>query len=66
MRKLFWLCLLLGGYVWMVTTENEEFVLQRGRALYKIVADWFQDAEVDFHLQHKKSPKKQERRRRWD
>lgn len=67
MRTLFWLCLFFGAYVWMVTTGNEQFVLERGKALYKLVCDWFQDAEIDFHLNSKKiSPQKKERPRRWD
>ena len=67
MRKLLWVCLFIGAYVWMVTTSNEQFVLERGKALYKFVTDWFQDAEVDFHLKHKKlSQQKRERPRRWD
>ena len=67
MRKLLWLCLFFGAYVWMVTTNNEQFVLERGKALYKMVCDWFEDADVDFHFKHKKiSHQKKERSRRWD
>ena len=67
MRKLLWLCLFFGAYVWTVTTGNEQFVLERGKALYKLIADWFQDADVDFNLKSKKSTQpKKERHRRWD
>lgn len=67
MRKLLWLCLFFGAYVWMVTTGNEQFVLERVKALYKIVTDWFEDADLDFHVQPKKiSHEKKVRPRRWD
>lgn len=67
MRKLLWLCLFFGAYVWMVTTGNEEFVLERGKALYRMISDWFEDADVDFQVKHKKlSQQKKDRPRRWD
>jgi hypothetical protein len=67
MRKLLWLCLFFGAYVWMVTTGNEQFVLERGRVVYKMIADWFKDADLDFHVKQKKmSQVKKERHRRWD
>ncbi len=51
----------------MATTGNEQFVLEKGKALYKMVADWFEDADVDFQIKSKKiSHSKRERSRRWD
>ncbi|HSX38291.1 MAG TPA: hypothetical protein VLE95_05615 [Chlamydiales bacterium] len=67
MRKFLWLCFFFGAYVWMATTGNEQFVIEKGKALYKLVSDWLQDADVDFHLERKKLiQKKQNRSRRWD
>ncbi len=67
MRVSFWLLLLICGYIWMATTGNESFVLDKGRAVYKIIVDWFKDADLDFHLsQDKPSPQKKERFRRWN
>jgi hypothetical protein len=66
MRRIFWLLLFLGGYVWMITTENELFVLEKGRALYQLVANWFQDAEVDLQIKKKEVSKNKHRSRRWD
>jgi hypothetical protein len=66
MRRLFWLFLILSGYIWMVTTENEQFVLEKGRYLYKIVSDWFVDADVDFQVEKKSTHKSPHRSRRWD
>jgi len=67
MRKLFWLCIFFGAYFWMVTTGNEDLVLEKGRALYRMVTEWFKDADVDFQVKRKKiTQKKRERPRRWD
>ncbi len=67
MRKIFWLGLFFAGYVWMVSTGNEDFVLEKVRALYRLVATWFADADVDFQVRPKKIlHKKKERSRRWD
>lgn len=66
MRRLFWLIVFLGGYVWMVTTENEPFVLEKGKALYRMVSYWFADADVDFQIKKKEISKSKHRSRRWD
>ena len=67
MRRFFWLCLFVGGYVWMVVTHNEELVIERGRVLYKLVADWLKDADVDFQIDENKAKnKKNLRPRRWE
>jgi hypothetical protein len=67
MQKFLWLALFVGGYIWMVTTGNEDLVIEHGKAVYKMVSDWFQDAELDFQLKPKKiSHQKTERHRRWD
>jgi len=66
MRRLFWLIVILGGYVWMVTTENEPFVLEKGKALYQIISNWFSDADVDFQMKKKEASKNRYRPRRWD
>ena len=63
MRKLLWMIMLLGGYVWLVTQGRDTFVLEQGKALYQAVVTWFDDAQLDFHLK-KENPKK--RSRRWD
>ncbi len=62
-----WLCLFFGGYIWMVVTGNEQLVLERGRALYKLVADWLEDADVDFQIKEEKSVRKKNLRpKRWE
>lgn len=66
MRRLLWLSLFFGGYVWMVTTENEQFVLEKGKAIYKMISDWFIDADVDFQLKKTEISKSKSRSRRWD
>lgn len=66
MRRLFWLIVFLGGYVWMVATENEPFVLEKGKALYQMISHWFSDADVDFQIKKKQISKNKNRSRRWD
>ena len=63
MRKILWTVLLLCGYFWLVTSGKEAWVLETGKAVYKSVAAWFDDAELDFQV-HKDEIKK--RSRRWD
>lgn len=67
MRLIFWLCVFFGLYFWAVKTENEELILEKGRALYRTFSGWFEDIEIDFHVKEKKgSHHKQQRSRRWD
>ncbi len=67
MRRFLWLCLFFGGYIWMVVTGNEQLVLERGRALYKLVADWLEDADLDFQIKEEKSVRKKNLRpKRWE
>lgn len=67
MRKVLWLALFFGAYIWMVSTGNEQFVIEKAKACYKLISDWFQDADIDFHLERKKFiQKKSNRPRRWD
>ncbi len=63
MRKFFWMILLLGGYIWIVTSGHEDLVLHQGKVVYQAVVNWFEDAEVDFQLKPEKIKKKS---RRWD
>ena len=63
MRKLLWTIILLGSYVWLVTSGHEEFVLDSGKAIYKAIVTWFDGASVDFQL---KKEKQKKRSRRWD
>ena len=63
MRKLLWMILLIGGYVWLVTSGHDEFVYTQGKSIYKAAVAWFEDAELDFQLRKEKDKK---RSRRWD
>lgn len=63
MRKLLWIFMAIGGYIWLVTSGNDEWALNQGKAFYRAVVAWFDDAEVDFQMK-KSKPKKRERR--WD
>ena len=48
MRTLLWMIVLIGGYVWVVTSGHEEFILDKGKMLVDAVLNWFEDAEIDF------------------
>ncbi len=64
MRKLLWMILLFGVYVWLVTSGHDRLVLQQGKAVYRALVSWFDDAEVDFQMKEQQKSKK--RCRRWD
>jgi hypothetical protein len=64
MRKLFWMIIFFGAYVWVMTSGNDRFVLEQGKNLYQALVAWFDDAEVDFQVQQKSKSKKKSRR--WD
>jgi hypothetical protein len=62
MFKIFWLILLLGAYLWVLTSDHDEFIISKAKALYETVIGWVDNADSDFHLK-KEKPKKH---RRWD
>ena len=66
MKKILWVAILLGAYIWVVSTGHEQFVLDQSKAIYHAVYEWFNDAEVDFQVQQKTIPAKKKRPRRWD
>lgn len=57
MRRLLWMILLLGGYFWVMTSGNDQALLEKGKWLYETVIAWFDDADVDFQLKPHKSKK---------
>lgn len=63
MRKLFWMIFLFGAYIWIISSGREEFLFDQGRAIYRVLVSWFDEAEVDFQVK-KSHPKKKSRR--WD
>lgn len=64
MRKLLWMILLLGAYVWAMTSGHDRFILDQGRMVFNALVAWFDDADVDFQIKQKQKAKK--RSRRWD
>lgn len=68
MRKFFWLILFVGGYIWVITSGHDDFVLEKGKMIYKAIVTWFDGAEVDFNLTEEttKTESKKKRSRRWD
>lgn len=63
MRTLLWLVLLVGGYMWLVTSGNDQAFISQGKKVYHTMVGWFDDAEIDFHFKKQSSKKKS---RRWD
>lgn len=64
MRKILWMIVLFGGYIWTVTSGNDHLVYEAAHSIYKTVIAWFDDAEIDYQLKTIKSEKR--RARRWD
>jgi hypothetical protein len=63
MRRLFWLILLLGGYLWILTSGHDDFVLEKTKAVYELVTNWVSSADADFHV---KKDKPRTRHNRWE
>lgn len=55
--------MLIGGYVWLITSGRDEFVLDQAKVVYQALVSWFDDAQVDFQLKNDTNKKKS---RRWD
>ncbi|HSX10601.1 MAG TPA: hypothetical protein VLF94_02655 [Chlamydiales bacterium] len=64
MRKVLWMVLLFAAYVWIMTSGHDRMVLDQGKAFYKALVSWFDDAEIDYQVKKEKKVKK--RNRRWD
>lgn len=65
MRKLLWMILLFGAYVWVMTSGHDRMILEQAKTAYSALVAWFDDAEVDFQVSQQK-PKAKKRSRRWD
>ncbi len=63
MRRLFWLIFLLGGYLWVLTSGHDDFLMSKAKAIYEMAANWISTAETDFQLKKEKHNKKT---RRWE
>lgn len=65
MRRLLWMIVLFGAYVWAMTSGHEQLIMEKGKWALQTLIAWFDDAEVDFQVKqkHKASKKKS---RRWD
>ena len=63
MRKLLWMIFLFGAYIWVISSGHEELIFDQGRAVYRAIVTWLDDADVDFQVKKSKNKKKS---RRWD
>jgi hypothetical protein len=64
MRKLLWMIIFFGVYVWVMTSGHDRQILEYGKSIFNSMVAWFDDAEVDFQVKQKEKAKK--RSRRWD
>lgn len=62
MRRILWILIFIGAYIWLSTSGKSDWVLNAGKALYYSITDWLKDADIDFHL---KAEKEKKRSRRW-
>jgi hypothetical protein len=67
MKRIFWLFFFLGAYLWTITSGNDQFFLEQGKAIYQRVVNWFDDADVDFqvHSSTTSKPVSRKKERRW-
>ncbi|EKE08189.1 MAG: hypothetical protein ACD_17C00296G0002 [uncultured bacterium] len=61
-----WAVLLFAAYIWVMTSDRDQWVIQQGKYLYKTLVAWFDDAEVDFQLKYSQPAKNKKKSRRWD
>lgn len=64
MRRLFWLMIMVGAYLWILTSGRDQFFVQKAKAVYEFVYNWIEDADADFQL--KNNTKSKKKSRRWD
>jgi hypothetical protein len=65
MTRLLWMLLLLGAYLWAMTSGHDQLIIEQGKNIYKAIVTWLDDAEVDYQVKQKNTkPKKKSRR--WD
>jgi len=66
MKRIFWLFFFLGVYLWAITSGHDDFFLEKGKAIYHKIVEWFDDAEVDFQVQQTAKPASaSKKQRRW-
>lgn len=64
MRRIVWMFLLLGAYLWVITSGNDQILLEKGKTVYEAIVTWLDGADVDY--QTKKAKETIKRHRRWD
>lgn len=64
MRRLVWMFLFFGAYLWVITSGNDQILLEKGKAVYEAIVTWFDGADIDY--QTKKTKQVLKKHRRWD
>lgn len=57
MRKILWAIIFFSAYIYVTTSGKDQFVLEKGKAIYEMIANWLDHAELDFHLKKEESKK---------
>jgi hypothetical protein len=64
MKRIFWLAILVGSYIWVLTSGHDEYFLEKGKLVFSSCKAWLEQAETD--LQIPKKSKERKKIRRWD
>lgn len=62
MTKILWAIIFFSAYIYITTSDNDQYFLEKGKEIYESISLWFEDADLDFHLK-KESDRKT--RKRW-
>ena len=65
MKKIFWIAVILFLYFWIVSPDRGQRVLEQGKHIFEEVLSWFDDSDIDFHVQQKPS-ENSKKSRNWD
>lgn len=61
MRRIFWLMILVGAYLWVLTSGNDEWITAKAKSFYETLVSWIDQSDRDFHLNKDKHKKKHRR-----
>lgn len=65
MRRILWMLLFFGAYLWSMTSGHDRMIIDQGKNVFNALVAWFDEADVDFQVKPSKN-KAKKRSRRWD
>jgi hypothetical protein len=66
MRRLIWMVILFGGYLWLMTSGNDRIVIEKAKEAYQAIVAWLDGADIDYQTKNHKSSSSSKKPRRWD